>query len=144
PLMLVGVAGAAVPIIIHLYGRRRAPVRRLATMDFLLGTNRRVARRLRLREMLLLALRVLSCLAIPLALSKPFVGCASRGVTVERGPQAVVLVLDDSFTMGWRKDGETLFERARDKAAHVLEELGPEAEVAIEHTSEGAEPAGEL
>ncbi len=144
PLMLVGLVGAAVPIVIHLIGRRKAPTRKLATMDFLLGTNRRVARRLRLREMLLLFLRVLSCVAIPLALAKPFVSCSTGGVTVERGPQAVVLVLDDSYTMGWREDGETLFDRARERALRVLEQLGPEAEVAIERVAEGSEPAAEL
>src|SRR5687768_15466367 len=135
--MLVGALGAAVPIIIHLIGRRRAPVRRFAAMDFLLGTNRRVARRLKLREMLLLLLRVLACIAIPLALAKPFVSCASRGVTVARGPQAAVLVLDDSFTMGFLKDGETLLDVAKDKAVRILDELGSEADVALELTSEG-------
>jgi hypothetical protein len=144
PLMLVGALGAAVPIVIHLIGRRRAPVRRFAAMDFLLGTNRRVARRLRLRELLLLALRVLACVAIPLALAKPFVSCATRGVVVARGPQAAVLVLDDSFTMGYRREGETLLEAAKERASAILVELGTEADVALELASEGGEPAAEL
>jgi len=50
PLMLIGLAGASVPVIIHLIGRRRAPVVRFGAMDFLLGQNKRVARRLRLRQ----------------------------------------------------------------------------------------------
>jgi hypothetical protein len=144
PMMLIGALGAAVPIVIHLIGRRRAPVKKFAAMDFLLGTNRRVARRLRLRELLLLLLRVLACLAIPLAIAKPFVSCASGGVAVARGPQAAVLVLDDSFVMGFKVEGETLFERARERAKRVLAELGTEADVAIELASEGAEPAAEL
>ena len=96
PLMLIGLAGAAVPVIIHLIGRRRAPVRKFAAMDFLLGTKRRVARPLRLREFLLLALRVRACPALPLVIAKPFVSCARSGPAVARGPQAVVLVIDST------------------------------------------------
>lgn len=144
PFMLLGLIGAAVPIAIHLIGRRRAPVRKFAAMDFLLGTNRRVARRLKLRELVLLVVRVLACLAIPLALAKPFVSCAAQGITVERGPQAVVLVIDNSFTAGYHKGTETLFERAKERARRVLEQLGPEADVALEYTAEGESSAAEL
>lgn len=144
PLMLLGLAAAAVPIVIHLIGRRRAPVRRFAAMDFLLGTNRRVARRLRLREMLLLALRVLVALAIPLVLAKPFVSCSATGPLVARGPQAVVLVVDNSFTMGYRRGGESLFEAAKARARQVLGELGPEADVAVVFTAEGTQAPTEL
>ena len=49
PLMLLGRAGVAVPVAIHLFGRRRAPVRRFGAIDFLLGTDRKVARRLKVR-----------------------------------------------------------------------------------------------
>ncbi len=144
PLMLIGLAGAAVPVVIHLIGRRRAPVVRFGAMDFLLGQNKRVARRLRLRELLLLLVRVLAALAIPLALAKPFVSCSSRGVIVSRGPQAAVLVIDDSFVMGYRKGGRTLLGEAKDRALHVLEELGPEADVAVVFAAEGSPPVPEL
>jgi len=139
PLMLLGAAGAAIPIVIHLIGRRRAPVRRFGAIDFLLGENRRVARRLKLREALLLALRVASCAAIPLALAKPFVSCATRGPVIERGPQAVALVLDNGFAMGYRQGGHTLLEEAKKRAEHVLTALGPEADVALVLTAEGSD-----
>ena len=54
PIMLVGIIALAVPIAIHLIGRRRARVVKFAALDFLLATKRRTARRFRLRERLLL------------------------------------------------------------------------------------------
>jgi hypothetical protein len=138
PLMLIGLLGAALPIIIHLTGRRKAPVKRFGAIDFLLGSNRRVARRLRLREMILLAMRVVSCAALALIMTKPFVSCATGEVSVARGPQAVVLVVDDSFAMGYTVGGETLLSRARTAARQVLSELGPEAEVTVVTTTGGA------
>ena len=48
----------AVPIAIHLIGRSRAKVRRFAAIDLLLRGERRVARRTRIRQWLLLLLRM--------------------------------------------------------------------------------------
>ncbi len=144
PLLLLGLAGLLVPIAIHLIGRRRAKVVRFAALEFLIATRRRTARRFQLRERLLLLVRVLLCVALPLAVAKPFTSCASRGPLVARGPQAAVLIVDDSFTAGYRLDGRTLLGRAVDEAARLLTQLGPEAEVAVVRASEGAVHPTEL
>ena len=60
PLMLVGAIALAVPIAIHLIGRQRAKVVRFAALDFLMATKRKTAKRLRLRERLLLLVRALA------------------------------------------------------------------------------------
>ena len=137
PLMLIGALGLLVPIAIHLIGRRQAKIVRFAALEFLIATRRRTARRLELRERILLAVRVLVCLAIPLALAKPFTSCQSRGLSVVRGPQAAVLVIDDSFTAGYRLGDRSLLARATAEAARILERLGPEAEVAVIRAGEG-------
>jgi hypothetical protein len=144
PLMLVGILAISVPIAIHLIGRRRARVVKFAALDFLLATKRRTARRLRLRERLLLAVRALACLVIAIALAKPFTSCERKGPRVTRGPQAAVLVIDDSFAAGYEVDGQEWLHAARDEARKVLGQLGPEAEVAIVRTSEGADQPTEL
>lgn len=144
PLMLVGAAGVAVPIAIHLIGRRRAKVVRFAALDFLMGSRRKVARRLQLRELILLITRALVCLAIPLALAKPYTSCATHGPQVERGPQAAVLVIDNSFASRYDFGDETLIDRARSQAYAVLDQLGPEADVAILLSAERADGPSEL
>src|SRR5688572_13900111 len=116
PLMLLGLIGVALPILIHLIGRRRARRVRFAALDFLLGSDRKVKRRLRLRELLLLLARILACLAVPLALAKPFTACEARGPIVSRGPQAAVLVIDNSFASTYEDDGESLLARSRERA----------------------------
>jgi hypothetical protein len=138
--MLVGIAGLVIPVVIHLIGRRRAPVVRFAAVDFLLGSNRRIARRLRLREILLLAARVLICVAIPLALAKPYASCASAGPIADRGPQAAVLIIDNALVGAYRLGDGTVLERAREQARAILDQMGPEAQVAVLTTAEGASP----
>ncbi len=144
PLMLVGALGVAVPVVIHLIGRRRAKVVQFAALDFLLGSNRKVARRLQLRELLLLLTRIFVCLAIPLALAKPFTTCASKGAKVERGPQGAVLVVDDSYAMTYSDGDTSLLTKAKDQARSILTRLGPEADVAIVLASEGSDSPRKL
>src|SRR5687768_6548544 len=104
--MLAGLVAIGVPVAIHLIGRSRAKIVPFAALDFLMSTKRRTARRFALRERMLLLLRVLACAAIALAIAKPFTSCARKGPMVTRGPQAAVLVIDDSFAAGYIVDGK--------------------------------------
>ena len=58
PLFLVGAAAAAIPIAIHLFYRRAEPVVDFAAMRYLRRAPVEQSRRRRLRELILLALRV--------------------------------------------------------------------------------------
>jgi hypothetical protein len=144
PLMLIGVLALAVPIAIHLIGRRRARTVKFAALDFLLATKRRTARRFRLRERVLLIVRVIACAAVALALAKPYASCARKGPEVTRGPQAAVLVVDDSFAAAYQVGGTTWLKTATDEARRIVTQLGPEAEIAIVRTAEGADHPSEL
>jgi hypothetical protein len=144
PLMLVGAIAIAVPIAIHLIGRRRARIVKFAALDFLMATKRKTARRLQLRERLLLLVRALVCGVIAVALAKPFTSCDRKGPMVTRGPQAAVIVIDDSFASGYVVDGKPWLRTAIAEARRVMIQLGPEAEIAIVRTSEGADHPSEL
>lgn len=144
PLMLLGAAGLLIPVIIHLIGRRRAKVVRFAALDFLIGSRRKTARRFRLRELLLLIVRAGICLAIPVALAQPFTSCDAEGPAVERGAQAAILVIDDSFAAMYQIDGESLLDRAKRQALSILEQVGPDAEVAVILAAEGSDNPAEL
>jgi hypothetical protein len=144
PLLLLGALAVAIPIAIHLFGRRRAKVVRFAALDFLFQSNRKTARRMQIKEKALLLVRAAACLAIPLALAKPYTSCNRSGPHVARGAQAAVLVIDDSFASGIASDGKNWLSKAASQAQNVLTQLGPEAEVAIVRASQGAESSAEL
>ena len=59
PLMLWGLAGASLPILIHLLNRRKFREERWAAMRFLLAAIRKNQRRVRIEQWLLLAIRTL-------------------------------------------------------------------------------------
>lgn len=134
PLAIAAVAGGAlsIPLIIHLLNRRRFKVVTWAAMRFLLAAQKKNARRMRLEQLLLLALRCLLVLLLVLAMASitPWAEAIWRWFAPE-GANALVagsprthkiLVIDGSFSMGLRNEAGTCFERARDLAAQIVRE----------------------
>ena len=70
PLFLIGLAAAAIPILIHLFTRKRPREMAFPSLEFLAEVNRSEIRRLRLRQWLLLLLRTLAIAALALAMAK--------------------------------------------------------------------------
>lgn len=129
PWLLAGLAAASLPILIHLIGRRRAPTVRFAAFDFLLAVNKRLARRERLRQFLLLLLRTLAIAALVAAISRPMPKRDQAGATDSN--RRLVLVIDASASMGYRRDGTTLLDQAKSHAREAISHLQPGDSVAL-------------
>jgi hypothetical protein len=99
PVMLLGLAGMAIPIIIHLLHRRRYQVVDWGAMQFL-QVSSTTRRRLLVEELLLLALRMGLIGVMVWALASPFV--AGSAVTYLGGStnRDLVLLFDGSCSMG--------------------------------------------
>jgi len=123
PILLWGLTAAALPLLIHLLQRRRYTTVRWAAMQFLQASVNVRSRRLRLEQLLLLLIRTLLIALVILALCRPVLH-ASRLAGAGREPRYAVLVLDDSFSMGYRPEGDSsTFDRARDRALELLEKV---------------------
>src|SRR6267142_2990159 len=131
PSYLWGLFAVALPILVHLFNQRRPRPLAFGAIEFVLRSQRQKARRLRLRQILLLALRCLLIAAVALALARP--SLKPRGVEAAQtsGPQATALVLDASLSMRYRVGTRTLFEKARAEALSALERLGPDEPAAV-------------
>jgi hypothetical protein len=126
-----------VPILIHLIGRSRAKTKKFAAIELLLRSERRVATRTRLRQLLLLAVRALAIAAVPLILARPFFEAESDLPAAVGGAQSAVIVFDDSLSMSLGVDGTTLLDRARARARRIAGALGRDAEAALLLASRG-------
>ncbi|WP_434384125.1 BatA domain-containing protein [Melittangium boletus] len=125
PWMLLGTLAALIPVLVHLFDRRRPRPHPFGPMAFVLRSQKRTASRLKLKRLLLYALRTLILLALPLALAMPELRQDANAAQVVKGPAATAIVLDASLSMRW-SDGTSLFERARDEARDALADLRPE------------------
>ncbi|HZA50015.1 MAG TPA: BatA domain-containing protein [Myxococcaceae bacterium] len=125
PWMLLGALAALIPLLIHLFDRRRPRPVPFGAISFVLRSQRRTASRLKLRRLILYALRTLILLAIPIALAQPEWQQTARAAALARGPAATAIVLDASLSMRWT-EGQSLFERGRELARAALRDLRPE------------------
>jgi hypothetical protein len=128
---LATLAGAAsVPVIIHLLNRRRYRVVEWAAMRFLLAARRQNVRRLRLEQLLLLAVRTLLVVLLVAAMCSitPWAEAVWQrllpsggvgGPTVS-GRTHKVIVIDGSLSMTLAGDHGSCFDRAKALAADLV------------------------
>lgn len=140
PWMLLGLFAGLLPLIIHLIGRRRAPKLRFAAIDFIFRSNKKLARRFRVRQQLLLITRMILAAGLGLLMAKPFVQVASDMPSVIGGAATVVVIVDDSLSMRRVVGGTPLFEQAKKRAAQLVDSLGAGVEVALLSLSQPAGP----
>jgi hypothetical protein len=113
---------AALPVLFHLFFRRRRPTRAVSTLMFFHRIDPRLDARRRLREWLVLLLRALVLAAVVLALGHPI----WFGVGRTRGV-ATVWVIDNSASMaGAGPDGRSRLDRAVDAVRDAVRGLGAE------------------
>ena len=121
PVLLFGLALGAVPILIHLLNKRRFRPVIWAAMEFLLQAIEKNARRLQLRDLILMAIRTAAILCLALALARPAV--SSRGFLGAGMKTGAVILLDNSLSMGYNNGHETRFDVAKRLARGVLAQL---------------------
>ncbi|MBS3733984.1 MAG: BatA domain-containing protein [Phycisphaerae bacterium] len=131
-----GVGAMGVPVVIHILNRTRYRMRDWAAMRFLLEAMKKNRRRLRLEELILLALRMLIVLALGVALGR-LTGCAAMTSLPLGGtePAAVVFVIDDSFSMGQQVADGSLYDAAVGELAEQIRALPEGSRVAVVRAS---------
>jgi len=129
PLFLFGLGAAAIPILIHLFTRRKPREVRFPSLDFLAEVNQSEIRRLRIKQWLLLLLRALAVAFLALALARPSLQGSARGGTAA---STLVALVDVSGSMG-APDGEgrPLTATARRVLESLLATIGPADELLL-------------
>jgi len=122
PFMLYGMAAASIPIVIHLLNKRKYRETQWAAMRFLLAAIRKNSRRIRLEQLLLLAVRTLLVLLLVAALARPYLENIGAIPALVGQRTHRVLVLDGSLSMDYAVAGSTRFERAKEVAAQFVKE----------------------
>ena len=118
PLLLALGAAAIVPLVLHLIQRQHGPRLTFPALRYLRRAEKENARRIRLRQLLLLALRVAAVVLLALAAARPFV---RAGGDVHE-PTAVAIVLVNSLSTGL-VDGDISVRRGHDIAHEVKDAL---------------------
>jgi hypothetical protein len=129
--LLLGLAGLAIPIIVHLLHRRRFEVVDWGAMQFL-QISETTRRRLLLEEIILLVLRMGLIAILVFGLAAPFVvNSMLAKILHDRPSRDMVLILDGSASMAYARQGKSSHQAAQDWAQSILQELSPNDSVAV-------------
>ena len=101
PLFLVALAGLAVPVLLHLIQRERKQVVQFPSLMFLRRIPYQSVRRRRIRNWLLLMMRLAALALVVLAFARPFFRGADPSVSAAGGAREVVILVDHSYSMGY-------------------------------------------
>lgn len=121
PLFLLGLAGIAIPVLVHLTRRQRSDVVSFPSLMFLERIPFQERRRRRIRHWFLLALRALALALLAVAFARPFFVDEATAGAAGPGPREVVVLLDRSYSM---EVGDQQ-PRAVAAAREVVDGLGP-------------------
>ena len=122
PIFLLGILAAAVPLIIHLWRRHQAKTVDFSSLMFLLAAYRQNVRRIQLKHLLILLLRVLIIILIALALARPLLK-NQFAFAGGRTKTSAVVILDNSYSMGYQGIQGGRFEVAKEMALEIAQSL---------------------
>ncbi|MGH7466343.1 MAG: BatA domain-containing protein, partial [Longimicrobiales bacterium] len=122
PVLLFLAGAAAVPLLLHLLQRHQGPRVIFPALRYLRRAEKESARRIRLRQILLMLLRIAAVLLLALAAARPFVGFGG----VRHSPTAVVIVLDNSMSTAAVEGERRVLDQLKARALETLDAAGEE------------------
>ena len=131
PAILFGLLAASIPIIIHLLNLRKLKKIEFSTLQFLKELQKNKIRKIKLKQWLLLALRVLIILCIVTAFARPTLVGVSVGGTTSAAKTTAVFILDDTFSMSVVDQDGSYFNQAKETLKDLLKQFEEGDEFAL-------------
>ncbi len=121
PLALLLAATVAVPLVLHLLRRKTGERVDFPALRYLLRAQREFSRTLKLRNLLLMLIRVAIVLALALAAARP----VGRMIGSGHPPTALAIVLDNSLSTSVVVNGRPVLAQLKDAARDALGRAAP-------------------
>jgi aerotolerance regulator-like protein/VWA domain-containing protein len=135
PAFFLGLGAIAIPVLIHLIQREKKRVIEFPSLMFVRRIPYQSVRRRRIRHWALLLLRAAAIALIVAAFARPFIQQGAVAAAVGGGAREVVILLDQSASMGYGDH----FERAREAARTAVRGLGADDRATLVLFSRNAE-----
>lgn len=121
PYFLFGLFAIAIPIIIHLFNFRRFKKVYFTNVSFLKEIEISTKKQKKVRNRILLLVRILAIVFLVLFFAQPYFPNSEKKL-VEKGLNAVVICLDNSFSMQNQGRQGRLLDEAKVKAKQIIDE----------------------
>ena len=116
-----GAAAAAIPILVHLISKSQHREVKWGAMHLIELTLKSQQRRLRFEHWLLMLLRCAIPILLALCMARPIL--KGTAALWSNAKTSLLVVLDNSYSLDFKGAGGTNFEKARDTAAELVQEL---------------------
>lgn len=123
PAVLFGLLAASIPVIIHLFNLRKLKKIEFSTLTFLKELQKNKIRKIKLKQWILLALRVLIILFIVMAFARPALQSIQIGGTTSAAKTTAVFILDDTFSMSVVDQKGSYFNQAKEIIKRIISQL---------------------
>ncbi|MCE2503496.1 MAG: BatA and WFA domain-containing protein [Chlorobi bacterium] len=130
PLVLIALAAASIPFLLHLLNVRKLRRVEFSSLMFLKELQKTRVRKIKLKQILLLILRTALVIFVVLAFARPVLRGTS-GLPGARAAATVVIIVDNSTSMEVRDDQGKRFKQAKDVVVRLLENLEQGDQAAI-------------
>lgn len=117
PSFLWALGALALPIIIHLFYFRRFKKVEFTNVRFLKEIKEETASRSKLKNLLVLLMRLLAIAALVFAFAQPFI---SNGNEVKTGDSVISVFVDNSYSMNATSNDIPLLDIAKEKARQIV------------------------
>lgn len=131
PAVLFGLLAASIPVLIHLFNLRKLKKIEFSTLAFLKELQKNRIRKIKLKQWLLLALRVLIILLLVLAFARPTLEGIAIGGTTSAAKTTAVFILDDTFSMSVVDANGSYLNQAKQSIKELVKNLQEGDEVAL-------------
>lgn len=115
---LWGLIAVSIPILIHLFNLRKVKKVEFSTLMFLKELQKSKLRRIKLKQLLLLATRILIITFAVLAFAKPVVNNLSAGNS--SATKTALIFIDDSFSMNIKNANGTYLDQSKTYVNNIL------------------------
>src|SRR6185503_5557086 len=113
PYLLFGSLALAIPVLIHLVRREKSEIIPFSSLMFLLKVPKRSIRQQKMKNLLLMALRLLILALLVGAFARPYMTQPAKPVANANSNRGVVMLLDTSYSMQYADNFNKLKAEAR-------------------------------
>lgn len=125
PFFLYGLFLLTIPILIHFLNFRKSKTLYFSSLRFIEEVKSTYRKRNRLTDLILLLLRLLAMACLILAFAQPVI--QSKKPDIRATASIVGLFLDNSQSMEFAENGESMLAKAKAKAREILGEFPPDS-----------------
>lgn len=130
PAILFGLFAASIPLILHLINLRRNKQVEFSSNRFLEELKKSNIRNVKIRNLILLLLRMLIIGCLVFAFSRPVIE-SDIAITGELQPSSNIIIVDNSYSMELPTDKGDALSTAKNKAKDILDVLPSQSEAVV-------------